>query len=279
MANKMLNIVLPRGRAYRCVPCGYVENKSRMEKHFYSTHVPEHQVPYVCKPCEFKTGDVGKFERHQLSPNHLEKVPASDVLLQAAAYQISSVPRTMVVGEDVLKLSRDESSQHWLSAACQPVQGDELPTVVEDLRVQLLTTNEPLVVTPPQIQDPVEVPQESREVPVTISQVITVEKGTNTDKVSEADINILIQMDENIRIMNNNMSETLKQAYSYIETVSEMNKRQEAMILKLEKKLDECEARERREREERSREAERDRRVREERSRWRENWRSRDRKY
>lgn len=278
MANKMLNIVLPRGRAYRCVPCGYVENKSRMEKHFYSTHVPEHQVPYVCKPCEFKTGDVGKFNRHQLSPNHLEKVPASDVLMQAAAYQISSVPRSMVVGEDVLRLSRDESSQHWLSAACQPVQDDETPPMVEDLRVQLLTTNEPFAITPPQIQDPVEVIQESREVPV-ISQVITEEKGTNTDKVTEADISILLQMDENIRIMNSNMSETLKQAYSYIETVSEMNKRQEAMIIKLEKRLDECEAREKREREERSREVERDRRVRDERSRWRENRRSRERKY
>ena len=87
----MLNVVLPRGRTYKCVPCGYVKNKSRMERHFYTTHV---QVPFVCKPCEFRTGDAGKFSRHQQSPNHLEKVALTDVLLQAAAYQVSSVTRT-----------------------------------------------------------------------------------------------------------------------------------------------------------------------------------------
>lgn len=114
----MLNVVLPRGRAYKCVPCGYVENKSRMEKHFYTTHVAEYQVPFLCKPCEFRTGDAGKFSRHQQSPNHLEKVPLTDVLLQAVAYQVSSVPKTMVIGEDVERLSHEESSQHRLSNGC-----------------------------------------------------------------------------------------------------------------------------------------------------------------
>ena len=73
---------------------------------------------------------MGKFSRHQQSPNHLEKVPLTDVLLQAAAYQVSSVPRTMVTGEDVERLSREDSSQHWLSTGAE-----ETVPVLKDLRV------------------------------------------------------------------------------------------------------------------------------------------------
>ena len=148
-----------------------MENKSRMEKHFYTTHVAEYQVPFLCKPCDFRTGDAGKFSRHQQSPNHLEKVALTDVLLQAAAYQVSSVPRTMVIGKDVERLSCEDSSQHWLSTTAE-----ETVPVVEDLRVQLLTS-EPMCVTPP------EVPLATGMIP-TEQVAKKMDVGVNTDSVT-----------------------------------------------------------------------------------------------
>lgn len=263
MANKMLNVVLPRGRAYKCVPCGYVENKSRMEKHFYTTHVAEYQVPFVCKPCEFRTGDAGKFSRHQQSPNHLEKVPLADVLLQAAAYQVSSVPRTMVIGEDVVRLSREESSQHWLTTA-----SEETVPVVEDLRVQLLTS-EPMCVTPPQVPLATGV--------ISTEQVVKkMDAGVNTDSVTPEGYELIKQMNSQLVLMNDYMSKTLGQLYEYIEKVSSMNTRQEAMIQRLEGRLNESEERERRMRAERERELDRERRLREDRARERDGRRGRD---
>lgn len=263
MANKMINVVLSRGRAYKCVPCAYVENKSRMEKHFYTSHVAEYQVPYMCKPCEYRTGDAGKFARHQQSPSHLEKVPPTDVLLEATAYQVSSVPKTMVVGEDVLRLSREESSQHWLSTAAE-----ETAPVVEDLRVQLLTS-EPMCVTPPQE------PLASGENP-TEQVTQNTDVGVNTDAVTPEGYELIKQMNSQLVVISEYMSKTFGQLYEYIEKVSAMNTRQEAMIQRLEGRLNESEERERRLRAERERELERERRLREERARERDGRRARD---
>ena len=60
MATGMIGFVLTRGRAYRCVPCGYVENKSRAELQFYTKHVMDHEIPFACDPCDFKMGDKKK---------------------------------------------------------------------------------------------------------------------------------------------------------------------------------------------------------------------------
>ena len=72
MATGQLQYILARGRAYRCIPCGNVENKSRTEVHFNSQHVVDSDIPYLCVPCDFTTGDKKKLETHVESPVHLE---------------------------------------------------------------------------------------------------------------------------------------------------------------------------------------------------------------
>ena len=96
MATGMLEYVLKRGRAYRCVPCAYIENKSRTTLHFYNKHVLEHEIPYACVQCEFKTGDRKKLDRHLESPNHREKV---DLQLEGLSVLVSQTPRFIEEGK------------------------------------------------------------------------------------------------------------------------------------------------------------------------------------
>ena len=83
-------------------------------------------------------------------------------------------------------------------------------------------------------------------------------------------------MNSQLVLINDYMSKTLGQLYEYIEKVSSMNTRQEAMIQRLEGRLNESEERERRMRAERERELDRERRLREERTRERDGRRGRD---
>lgn len=234
------------------MPCGYIENKTRVERHFYEKHVSDFEIPYVCKACDFKTGDSGKFTRHQESPAHSEKV--TDPLLQAVCYQISTAPRFIRLGADMLKLSRAESRGHWLhvGGGCEvSPEEDDADSVVEDLRVQLLTTNETMTIRSPVVRfgaDP------------TARVIQTVETGVNTEAVSPGDFDLIQGMNVQLMTMNGYMSKSLEQLYGYIEQVSKMNKRQEDLILKLEKKLNEMDERDRHEREcERERERRRNR--------------------
>ena len=57
MAIVMIELVLKSGRAYRCVPCGYIENRSRAEIHIYKRHMLEHEILFACVSTDFKTGE------------------------------------------------------------------------------------------------------------------------------------------------------------------------------------------------------------------------------
>ena len=94
MASRMVELVKNRGRAYRCVPCGYIESKHRAEVHYYKKHVAEFEVPFMCVACDFRGGDATKFQRHQESPGHLEK---TDPLTSEIAIQHSQSPRFMMM--------------------------------------------------------------------------------------------------------------------------------------------------------------------------------------
>ena len=107
MDTGQLQYILSRGRAYRCIPCGYVENKSRTEVHFYSQHVVDSDIPYVCVTCDFKTGDKKKLERHVESPADLEKVESG---LDGLEIINSATPRFIEIGKDIVKLSREDSA-------------------------------------------------------------------------------------------------------------------------------------------------------------------------
>ena len=74
MASRMIELVKKRGRVYRCFPCGYIESKHRAEAHFYKKHAAELEVPFMCVACDFRGRDATKFQRHQESLGHLEKM-------------------------------------------------------------------------------------------------------------------------------------------------------------------------------------------------------------
>ena len=65
MAARMTDIVKQRGRAYRFLTCNFTSPKCRIQEYFFKPHVTEHQVPFLCSVCEFRTGDNAKFVRHQ----------------------------------------------------------------------------------------------------------------------------------------------------------------------------------------------------------------------
>ena len=148
MASEMLQFVVKRGRAYHYVPCAYVENKSRTTLHFYNKHVLEHEIPYACVQCEFKTGDRKKLDRHLESPNHREKV---DLQMESLSVLVLQTPRFIQEGKDMVKLSKENSAGHWMGLS--QVMGNDgaegSPSRLEDLRGQLLRT-EPMVLTPPE---------------------------------------------------------------------------------------------------------------------------------
>ena len=140
--------------------------------------------------------------------------------------------------------------------------------VVEDLRVQLLTT-EPMCVTPPQVPLATGV--------ISTEQVVTkMDAGVNTDSVTPEGYELIKQMNSQLVLINEYMSKTVGQLYEYTEKVSSMNTRQEAMIQRLEGRLNESEERERRMKAERERELDRERHLREERARERDGRGARD---
>ena len=106
--------MLTRGRTYRCVPCGYVENKSRAELHFYTKHVMDHEIHFACVPCDFKTGDRKKLDRHLESPNQKEKV---DPVVESLGTLISATPRFIEHGKDLMRLTKEDSARHWMGVS------------------------------------------------------------------------------------------------------------------------------------------------------------------
>ena len=141
------------------------------------------------------------------------------------------------MGQDVVKLSKEESSEYWLSVGWMQVDDKEAKEdeEVEDLRPQLLR-HEALQLTPPQSQ------KVSRSM-ATDAPALT-EVASQTDQVYFGER--LEKVDNNISFMYNQMREALQSMYSMHENVKVVNRRQEEVILRLEKRLDEWDAREKR---------------------------------
>ena len=95
MASEMIQYVLKRGRAYRCLDCNYIENKSRKMLHFYDKHVLEYLFPFTCVPCVFKIGERKKLDRHLESPKHKQKV---NLDVESMSNLISQTPRYIKEG-------------------------------------------------------------------------------------------------------------------------------------------------------------------------------------
>ena len=262
MASEMIQYVLKRGRAYRCLDCNYVENKSRMMLHYYDKHVLEYQIPFTCVPCVFKTGERKKLDRHLESPNHREKVTLD---MESMSTLISQTPRYIKEGEDIEKLSKEDSARHWMGVS--QVAGEkvgESPSQVEDIRGQLLCT-EPMVLTPPQSQE------EGSSVPRREFE----ERGTQTEQVPREEDKLEKKLDG----LRAEVAEALTGLFQYMEQLKTLNNEQSDLITRLNTKLDQAETREReargKEREDRGRRNERDRRTVRSRSRGHE--KSRDR--
>ena len=74
MAARMTDIVKQQGRAYRCLTCNFTSHKCQIEEHFFKRHVTEHQAPFLCSVCEFRTGDNAKLASIRSRPGHLARV-------------------------------------------------------------------------------------------------------------------------------------------------------------------------------------------------------------
>ena len=210
-------------------------HKCRIEEHFYKCHVTEHQCPFLCLVCEFRTGDNAKFVRHQESPGHLAKV---EPLENFVALQMLSSPRCMVMGQDVMKLSKEESAENWLSVGWMPVDDDEAKEEkVKDLRPQLLR-HETIQLTPPKSQKVTRFM--ATEIPA------LTKAGSQTDQMYFEEK--LDKIDNNVNFMYIQVLETLQSMYGMMKTLrsSTTVKRN---FLRLEKRLDECDANEKREEE------------------------------
>ena len=138
MATGMIEFVMKRGRAYHCTPYGYIENKSRAELHFYNHHVPDYQIPYACVPCEFKKGIRRKLDRHLEYANHRENV---DLQVESVSTLISQTPHYIVMEQDLVKLSKEDSAGHWMGVfQVLETQVGDTSGEEEDIRSQLLRT-------------------------------------------------------------------------------------------------------------------------------------------
>ena len=109
------------------------------------------EVPYIGVACEYRMGDNSKFVHHQDSPGHTEKVdPIQNIIAQSD----SATPRYLIMGQDVIKLSKEDRTEHWLAVGYQT---DDEENDTEDIRPQLLR-HEPMRLTSP--SGPVPVPEQ-----------------------------------------------------------------------------------------------------------------------
>ena len=209
MASEMIQFVLKRGRAYRCLDCNFVENKSRMMLHYYDKHVLEYQIPFTCVTCVFKTGERKRLDRHLESPNHREKVALD---MESMSTLISQTPRYIKEGEDIEKLSKEDSAMHWMGVS--QVTGEkvgESPSQVEDIRGQLLCT-EPMVLTPPQ----------SQEEGSSVARREFEERETQTKQVP----GIVDRMEEKLDGLRTEVAEALTSVFQYMEQLKTINNQQ-----------------------------------------------------
>ena len=185
-----------------------------------------------------------KFQRHQESPGHLEKM---DPLTSEIAIQNSRSPKFILYGEDVIRLTKEESARHWLSVAGDGANEETLSDV-EDIREQILP-DEPMNIPSPA--------GDNEQIKRIQDTTVKVDAVTNTECNQLDDIAAtVIKTHEEVKSMNSQMVETLSKAYEFAKLV-QVNIKQEGVIRRLEEKLDSMERRGRR-----VEEAERDRRIR-----------------
>ena len=213
MATGMVQFVLTRGGgAYRCVPCGYVEKKSRTELHFYNHHIVDSDTPFVCVTCDFKTGDKNKLDTH-LVPGAFRKVGIRT--LEGLDVINLPTPRHIQVGKDIVKLSKEYSARHWtkVSISGDGKEGD----ISEDLRPQLLG-QENMELTP-------------KRVVLEVDKSL-IHRSTQTHPMS------LDRVEEKVDSLKGGMVQCIVSMFWYMEQLKELNASQEGVIKNVEERLD-----------------------------------------
>ena len=154
-------------------------------------------------------------------------------------------PKFILYGEDVIRLSKEESAKHWLSVAGDGAN-EETSSDVEDIREQILPDESMNIPSPAGDNEQIKRIQDTTE---------KVDAGMNTECPQLDDIAAtVIKTHEEVRSMNSQMVETLSKLYGFAEKLVQVNIKQEGVIQLLEEKLDSMERR--------VEEAERDRRIR-----------------
>lgn len=113
---------LKRERAYKCLDyeepmIKYTGERRQVSAHLYKYHIPLDQVPYYCSLCHFLTAEKEKLTAHVKGySKHVEAAKALEKsgVPQENFLRANSNPVHLTEGVHFIRLSREESRQHWL---------------------------------------------------------------------------------------------------------------------------------------------------------------------
>ena len=146
-------------------------------------------------------------------------------------------PKFILYGEDVIRLSKEESARHWLLVAGDGAN-EETSSDVEDIREQILPDK------PMNIPSPAGDNEQIKRIQDT---TVKVDAGTNTECTQLDHIAAtVIKTHEEVRSMNSQMAETLSKVYEFAVKLVQVNIKQEGVIQRLEENSESIERRERR---------------------------------
>ena len=206
-----------RGRAYKCLQCGYMEEKRRVISHWYKTHLHYTESPFYCTVCLFratKEKDLidhikpGVYPPHQRGVDLKQQmnipVDINNMLIRnhAAKYPVEGVDYICMTQEESVSIwgQRKRSSSIGSQSIQQEASTDNiLPTLLDyypNERITPVPVATPVLpVTPitvpgysPQLQRPVYNPTPLHQIaPVRSSQSDLLQTALQTTQIASSD--------------------------------------------------------------------------------------------
>ena len=166
-----------RGRVYKCLACGYLEEKRRVIGRWYKAHKHYTEVPYYCRICLFQATKEKELQDHVnpgvYPPHQMGKDLKRQMNQPVDEFNMlmkSHTAKYPVEGQDIACLSPEESLANWgqrrrpciIDRSTQPASPSEniLSTLLGDY-----DPNERITSVPTPLASPL-APQSSHPVPV-----------------------------------------------------------------------------------------------------------------
>ena len=120
LSKNIVKMSQARGRAYKCLNCGHVNEKRRVISHIYKEHVGLDEAPFYCKVCLFRSSDEESLRRHvrpDVYPAHHQRM--TDIRIQGTILEPHQIlmrslkPNHLEEGLDYLRLTAKESDCEW----------------------------------------------------------------------------------------------------------------------------------------------------------------------